>query len=230
MNKVTSYKVTFCILPWHKLSLIFGHQILSIILLSIPLKYSKIKNKSNVVHNNSHSHEMLWFFFPAKWPLSSFLNVSVCPDIYFAQVTKLNFHWHYLLNTIRSKLASIIPSPLLQADDTGRTGSAQASTLVTPDAVVWDVPWGSHWTRVRGRHGNQATSTAEMQEVAFVFNWTFLMLRGGTPKQSVPEAGLNQLQPVPTGTLLGPRICHFLQGLCLNPWVERSKEKRLKKW
>lgn len=52
--------------------------------------------------------------FPGKWPLYFFLNVSVCPDIYFALLTTLNFHWHYLLNTIRSKITNIILIPLLQ--------------------------------------------------------------------------------------------------------------------
>lgn len=64
-KKVTFYKVAFCILPWHKLILIFGHQIPSIISLSIPLKYSKLKNKSNRVHNNSHIHKMGFFSLPS---------------------------------------------------------------------------------------------------------------------------------------------------------------------
>lgn len=72
-----------------------------------------------------------------------------------------------------------------------RTGPAQASTSVTPDFIVWNVLCGSHWTRVRGSHGNHATSAAKMQDVAFVFNWTSVLLGAGTPSQSLRLACTN---------------------------------------
>jgi hypothetical protein len=119
--------------------------------------------------------------FPGTWSLSSFLNVSVCPDIYSAQVATLNFHWHYLLNTIRSKIADIFPIPLLQADSI-RQGLADNFCfsnlwlLLAMLCVVFLLDQSQKYPCKTGDCHQRRDKTWHLP-----FNWTLFTLGAGTP-------------------------------------------------
>lgn len=154
-------------------------------------------------------------FFPGKWPLSPFLNVSVCPDIYFAQITTLNFHWHYLLNTIRSKITNIILIPLLQADNIGR-GRADNFRLSDLCFHHMKCPVWLSAGPVGSIHVKQVLSISKDEDLAFAFNWMFLLLGAGTPWTG---RSLRVTCTFWNLYLQGPsqaHIYHFSRCLCLN--------------